>query len=120
MLTETGNLSVRLLDRDIQWHEDEIIGETYEQLVHNILHVMRKVELGKVCSGIYNQEILIYSKQKLLTTTCDFIVESNGTIPHAFNNTLIKETVRSGRPNECLVLIKDTGRSERCKNCQRL
>lgn len=120
MLTETGTLSVRLLDRDIQWHEDEIKGDTYEQLVHNILHVMRKVELCKVCSGIYNQEILEYSKQKLLTTTCDFSVESNWTIPHAFNNTLIKETVRSGRPNECLVLIKDTGRSERCKNCQRL
>ena len=56
--------------------------------MHNILHVMRKVELCKVCSGIYNQEIVIYSKQKLLTTNCDFIVESNWTIPHAFNNTL--------------------------------
>ena len=76
--------------------------------------------MSNLCITYYicNQEILEYSKQKLLTTTCDVSIESNWTIPHAFNNTLIK--VRSGRPNECLMLIKDIGRSERCKNCQRL
>ncbi len=119
-LTQTGTLTVKLLNQRVQWHEGYIKGDTYEQLVDNILCVMRKVERCKICSGIYNQDVLAFSKEHL-TTTCNFTVDSNWTIPSALNNKLIRETVRSsGQLNGCLLLVRDTGRSERCKNCQRL
>ena len=64
---------------------------------------------------------MTYAKEKLSSTTCNFIVDSAWTIPHALSSKLITETERSsGEPYGCLVITKDTGRSERCKNCQRL
>ena len=48
LITRTGTLSVELLNRKVHWHEGQIQAEeSYEQLVDNILHVMRKVEMSK-------------------------------------------------------------------------
>ena len=119
LITRTGTLSVELLNQKVHWCEGQIqAGESYEQLVDNILRVMRKVEMSKICCRIYDGEITSYAKDRLSTTTCNFIVDSEWAIPHPITGKIIRETVRSS--DQCLLITKDTGRSERCANCQKL
>ena len=82
----------------------------------NILLVMRKVEMSKICCGIYDGEVLSYATDGLSTDTCNFIVDSEWAIPHPITGKIIRETVRSS--DQCLVITKNTGRSEQCANCQ--
>ena len=96
LITRTGTLSVELLNQKVHWHEGQIqAGESYDQLVDNILRVMRKVEMIKICCGIYDGEILSYAKERLSTTTCNFIVDSQWAIPHPKTGKIVRETVRS-------------------------
>ena len=118
LITRTGTLSVELLNQKVHWHEGQIQAGESEQLVDNILRVMRKVEMIKICCGIYDGEIRSYAKERLSTTTCNFIVDSQWAIPLPITGKIIRETVRSS--DQCLVITKNTGRSERCANCQKL
>lgn len=84
----------------------------------NILLVMHKVQMSKICCGIYDGVVLSYARERLSTNTCNFIVDSEWAIPHPITGKIIRETVRSS--DQCLVITKDTGRSEKCANCQKL
>ena len=119
LITRTGTLSVEFFNQKVHWHEGQIqAGESYEQVVDNILRVMRKVEMSKICCGTYDGEILSYAKERLSTSTCNFIADSEWAMPHPITGKIIRETVRSS--DQCLVITKNTGRSERCANCQQL
>ena len=95
-ITRTGTLSVEFFNQKDHWHEGQIqAGESYEQLVVNILRVMRKAEMSKICCGTYDGEILSYAKERLSTTTCNFIVDSQWAIPHPITGKIVRETVHS-------------------------
>ena len=83
----------------------------------NILLVMPKVEMSKICCGIYDGEVLSYARERLSTNTCNFTVDSEWAIPHPITGKIIRETVRSS--DQCLVITKNTGRSEQCANRQK-
>ena len=74
--------------------------------------------MSKICCGTYDGEILSYAKERLSTTPCNFIADSEWAMPHPITGKIIRETVRSS--DQCLVITKNTGRSERCANCQQL
>lgn len=111
--------SVELLNQKVHWYRGQIqAGESYEQLVDNILLVMHKVEMSKICCGICDGEVLSYARERLSTNTSNFIVDSEWAIPHPITGKIIRETLRSS--DQCLVITKNTGRSEKCANCQKL
>ena len=118
LITRTGTLSVELLNQKVHWHEGQIQAGESEQLVDKILRVMRKAEMIKICCGMYDGEILSYAKERLSTTTCNLIIDSQWAIPHPITGKIIRETVHSS--DQCLVIAKNSGRSERCANCQKL
>ena len=92
VITRTGTLSVELLNRKVHWHGGQIqAGESYEQLVDNILRVMRKVEMSKYML----RNLRCYAKERLSTTTCNFIVDSQWAIPHPITGKIVRETVGS-------------------------
>ena len=75
--------SVELLNQKVHWYRGQIqAGESYEQLVDNILLVMHKVEMSKICCGICDGEVLSYARERLSTNTSNFIVDSEWAIPH--------------------------------------
>ena len=113
------------------------LGKVEEQTVANIstqlYTILKKIELEKVCCGVYDNNILTWAKQKIGSPDPpQLMIDSQWVIPVKKGNSTvhINETIRKAKVMweggnlktflECQFLVKARSKSGRCEVCQKM